>query len=404
MRVLHVVKTADGAAWAAHQAAELVGRGVDVHVALPSLDGAMLPRWHDTGATLHEADLDLGPGRPAGLIRRLGNARALVAELRPDLIHSHFVGTTLLLRLALGLNHPTPRIFQVPGPLHLEHAATLRLELATAGPADRWIASSRVIADHYRRAGIEDERVFLSYYGTRLPEPGTDGAGAALRAELGLPDDAFVAGNISYVYPPRRYLGQRIGLKGHEVVIEAVAGLLSEEPRLRGLLVGGQFGGGEDYLGRLRELAGRRGAGRILMPGPMPPDKAPAAWSAFDCALHVPLSENCGGVVEPLLAGVPVIASHVGGLPEVIFEGVTGRLVPPRDPDALAWTLRGVMAAPEAARETADRGRALVRTMFDAARTAREVHGVYRHLLEGAPRPESFDAREFLGLTGGEVA
>ena len=83
-------------------------------------------------------------------------------DVRPDLIHSHFVSTTLVARLALGRDHATPRLFQVAGPLHLEHPTFRALDLATAGPRDGWIATCRWTADAYRRLGIPPSRVWCS--------------------------------------------------------------------------------------------------------------------------------------------------------------------------------------------------------------------------------------------------
>ena len=60
------------------------------------------------------------------------------------------------------------------------------------------------------------------------------------------------------------------------------------------------------------------------MPGKFNADEVAQSWPDYDCAVHVPLSENCGGVVEPLLAGVPTIAGNVGGLPEVVHHHRTG--------------------------------------------------------------------------------
>ena len=80
--------------------------------------------------------------------------RRLVPHVPPDLIHSHFVTTTLALRLALGPDTPTPRLFQVPGPLHLEHALYRRMELSSAGPSDYWVASSDYIRRIYVRYGV----------------------------------------------------------------------------------------------------------------------------------------------------------------------------------------------------------------------------------------------------------
>lgn len=396
MRVLHVVKTSDGAAWAADQAAVLTARGVSVHVAVPREDGRMMDRWLETGATVHVLDLDLPARRPWLLAGRAAAARGLVELVRPDIIHSHFVGTTMLLRLALGRGHRTPRIFQVPGPLHLEHFLPRRAELALAGPSDRWIGSSAAIVDLYRGAGVPSDRLFLSYYGSRPPGP-RERTGE-LRRRLGLPPDAYVAGNVNFIYPPRRWLGQKVGLKGHEDVIDALGLAMAEEPRLHGVLIGGVFG--EDPGGRRLEALRRRaesvGRGRIHLPGPLPRDGVASAWPDFDCCVHAPLSENCGGVVEPMMAGVPVIASRVGGLPEPVRHKTTGLLVPPRDPRRLAAALRETMAMPETSAERARRGRQLARRMFDVERTADEVLAVYRHLLDGSPAPRPFDPRAFL--------
>jgi hypothetical protein len=67
---------------------------------------------------------------------RFAQLRALVEEVQPDIIHSYYVGTTLTVRLALGRRHAIPRVFPVPGPLHLEHPFFHRAEIATADPHD----------------------------------------------------------------------------------------------------------------------------------------------------------------------------------------------------------------------------------------------------------------------------
>ncbi len=396
MRVLHLVKTSDGATWAALQVAELVRLGVEVHVALPRLEGRMAGAWRESGARLHPLEADLPLAEPWRVVDRVLGLRRLVADLRPDLVHSHFVGTTLLMRLALGRRHRTPRLFQVPGPLHLEHPFYRRLELALAGPADRWIGGSRHVSGLYLRAGVAPARLFTSHYGTRVDAVGGD-RGGHLRRRLGIRPDAFLAGNVSYIYPPKRLLGQRVGLKGHEILIEAIALARRARPQVVGLLAGGTFGRDTGYEARLRALAAAAGDGAIHMPGVLPPAEAAAAWTELDCALHAPLSENCGGVVEPLLAGVPVVAARVGGLPEVIADGRTGRLVPPRDPRSLAEALIEVVDDPARHRALAASGRRLVRAMFDVGRTAREVREIYDCVLDpDRPRPRPFDPARFL--------
>jgi glycosyltransferase involved in cell wall biosynthesis len=399
MRVLHVVKTSNGARWAALQAAELARWGVEVHVAVPHAHGSEIGDWEDAGASIHVVALDYPAACPWRLPAVCSQARTLVGILRPDVIHCHHLGPALLMRQALGKRHPIPRIFQVPGPLHLEHRPYRTWDLRSAGAGDFWIASSRCTQGHYLRAGVDPARVFLSYYGFR-PAGFSAIRSHILRTRLRISRAETVVGNISYIYPPKYYLGQRVGLKCHEDLIDALGLVLRARLDVVGVLAGGPWGGGERYFDRLRGRADAIGRGRILMPGPLPLSEVQECWPDFDCAIHVPLSENCGGVVEPLLAGVPVIAGKAGGLPEVVQEGLTGALVPPRNPSALADAILRMLADPEPYGAMARRGGDLVREMFDVRRTAAEVYQVYRHILDRRePPPEAFDSRAFLDAT-----
>jgi glycosyltransferase involved in cell wall biosynthesis len=394
MRVLHIVKTSDGAEWAALQAAELVRLGVEVHVALPSRNGLMIKEWQNSGATLHTCGLDFPATRPWLLPALCKTVRGLVAEVSPDLIHSHHVGPTLLLRRALKGKSSPPRIFQVAGPLHLEHWFYSNLEVSSADSRDFWIGTSRKIIQLYRDAGVPPDRLILSYNGTQ-PATFCTARTNALRYKLGIAPERKMVGNISFIYPPKFHMGQTIGLKAHEDLIDALGLTLEKRPDVLGVLVGGTWGSSRWYENRLRARAQAVGGGRIIMPGLLPRLDVRRVWADFDCAIHVPLSENCGGVVEPLLAGVPTIAGRVGGLPEVVMDGVTGRTVPIRKPAELASAILDVLANPMAYRALASNGRRLVATMFDIRRTAGEVHGFYRHLLDRSlPRPAEFDSME----------
>jgi glycosyltransferase involved in cell wall biosynthesis len=394
MRVLHISKTSEGGRWAALQVRELVRNGVEVDVALPSLVGGAMDLWNASGARLHAADLSFPVSRPWLAGAAIRRARRLVHLVRPDVIHSHFVSTTLTLRAALGRKSTVPRLFQVPGPLHLEHWLYRMGEIASAGPADHWIASSHCTRSLYLRAGIAARRVFLSYYPIEQ-DRGIAARHGGLRARLGIPDDALVVGNINMFYKPKRYLGQSIGLKAHEDVLEALRIVTSARANVYGVLAGGPWGSANRYFEHLREQAGKLAPGRILLPGPLSPGDVLSAWKEFDCAVHVPLSENCGGVVEPLLAGIPVIAGRVGGLPEVVIDGVTGVTVPIRNPRALAAAILEVLDRPAIYRARAARGGELVSQMFSAGRTAAEIKHIYEHVLGlTATRPAEFDSAD----------
>jgi len=93
------------------------------------------------------------------------------------------------------------------------------------------------------------------------------------------------------------------------------------------------------------------------------------------------LSENVGGAVEPLLMERPVVASAVGGLPDVVRDGETGYLVPPRDPGALADALLHTLTLPAAARRAMGRrGRAIVQELFDINRVALNEERIFYQL------------------------
>src|ERR1019366_2609327 len=161
MRILHIVKTSGGAAWAALEAAELARLGVEVHVAVPAAEGSSMRLWEEAAAKIHIASLDYPATSPWRLPSVCSRARAIVASVKPDVIHTHHVGPTLVMRHALGRSHSIPRVFQVPGPLHLEHWLYRTWDLACAGANDFWIASSRCIKNHYLQAGVDSGKLFL---------------------------------------------------------------------------------------------------------------------------------------------------------------------------------------------------------------------------------------------------
>ena len=382
MKVLHLVKTAVGATWALRQMAALRARGIDVAVALPSASAGHARAYAERGIQVIEADLDVPARRPwqmAGAIRR---CRRVIEATAPDLIHSHFVSTTLVARLALGRHHPIPRVFQVPGPLHLEHTAFRALDLATAGPRDSWIASCRWTLGAYERLGVSPDRVTLSYYGADL---GAFDAGmpGALRREIGISAGTPLVGMVAYMYPPKRFLRQRVGLKGHEDLIDAFPVVARALPGARLVLIGGEWGGGTRYQQRIAARARAVCGDAVSLLGTR--SDVPAIYADLDVAVHPSHSENCGGAVESLAAGCPTVATAVGGLPDVVRDGETGWLAPPHDPPRLAEAVIAALRDRAEGRRRAIAGRTLVRQLFAIERTADEITEIYARVLTDAP-------------------
>src|SRR5262249_38225509 len=152
------------------------------------------------------------------------------------------------------------------------------------------------------------ERVFLSYYGTDV-DPLRLGARGAFRREIRLEPDAPVVGLVAWMYAPKRFLGQTRGLKGHEDFIDAIRIVAGRLPAVRAGIVGGPWNGATAYERRLRTRARTVCGDRIVFTGQR--TDIPAVYAGLDVAVHPSLSENCGGAVESLAAGVPTIATAV---------------------------------------------------------------------------------------------
>lgn len=376
-RILHLIKTLDGATWAFHQIRGLVERGWEVHVASPTGSGRYLSDLLKTGAKLHVMPVEYPVTKPWRLPVQSGELRQFVRQLDPAIVHSHFVSTTLMARYSLrGLR--IPRIFQIPGPLHLEHQVFGQWETLTADGDDHWVASSDFIRQIYlQRYHIPPKRVALSYYGIDVNahvEPGH------LREKFAIPKDAFLIGNVSYFYPPKSHLGQRVGIKGHELMLEALEKLLPTSPQLWAVFIGGPWKGADQYYQKLRQRAERNGLGRIIFTGALPHAEVLSSWRAIDLALHLPLSENCGGVVEPLLMGTPVLASAVGGLPEVVIPGQTG-LLTERSLQPLLEKLSWAVNNPDQLKHLAQQGQRHVIELFCRDKTAQQIDTLYQRIL-----------------------
>jgi glycosyltransferase involved in cell wall biosynthesis len=170
--------------------------------------------------------------------------------------------------------------------------------------------------------------------------------------------------------PDVAFVGVLAPIKGVHVLLDALARVTRRRGRTTLWLMGAELD--RAYARALRQQAAGLGLGEVVrFLGPLPP-AALAARLASATLLALPsLSEGLPRVLlEAMAAGRPVIASRVGGIPEIVQDGVTGFLVPPGDDAALAERiLRLVEHAPEAA-AMGRRGHAFVRGFFSADRYA----------------------------------
>ena len=349
--------------------------------------------WRTTVVTgtpeLHEPDL-FEEGRHAGLdiirIPQLSRApsplrdvsalmalRRLIAERRPDVLHTHTAKAGTLGRLAaLSLRTPGTR----PALVHTFHGHVL------SGYFGPWLsgcaaAVERALARRTERLvavapGVGDELVDTFGVGERsrfeIIPPGIDrartapdrAAGSALRAELGIADDATLVGLVGRLDP----------IKDPEAAVKAFVSRPPEAQGARLLVVGS---------GSLQPAVEAAAAGREdvhLLPAR---DDLTAIWGAVDVCLLTSRNEGLPQVAtEALAAGVPVVAPAVGGLPDLVQHDTNGLLAPPGSvPQALHRVL-----VEGALRERLTRGaRAFDSSPHDGDKVAAALARVYSAAL-----------------------
>lgn len=364
------MKTAVGGTWALRQMQLLAARGVEVHVALPP--GPLVKQYLDSNIRVHT--IDALTANPVTAVRFGRRVRHLHDQILPQVISSHFVNTTMVARIALGKHHATPRLFHVPGPLHLEHEATARAELATAGERDGWVGSCTWTQAEYARRGVPAERSFMIYNGMDIDSFVPRPAGT-LRRELRLADDVPIVGMLAYAYAPKRFLGQTRGLKGHEDAIDAMVRVRKTHPSALLVFVGGPWGNAQAYFERVVRYGKERLGDGVVFLGTR--SDVRDMYADFKIALYPSHTENLGGTSEGALLGVPLIATRVGGHPDMVRDGETGWLVPPHRPNELAAAILDAFARPEEAARRAAAAQRRAHNILDIRRTVNEVEAAY---------------------------
>jgi glycosyltransferase involved in cell wall biosynthesis len=207
---------------------------------------------------------------------------------------------------------------------------------------------------------------------------------AAIRAELALPDGA----------PLLLAIGTLGRCKGQDVAIDALARMARRSDRTSAphLVLVGE---GPDR-GALETQAARLGvAGRVRFAGLRARDDVADLLHAADLFVHAARWEGFGRVVaEAMAAGRPVVATRVGGLPEVVTDGATGILIEPEQPDALAHAADELLADRPRAQQLGRAAADFAARELDVAATARGVARVLREVVAPARRGRALASAE----------
>jgi len=234
----------------------------------------------------------------------------------------------------------------------------------------RVIGVCRGVVDALRNHGYPSERLRVIYNG--VPDPGAPGEGGAVRRaearrRLDLAQDRFVVAMVA------RYIHD----KGHDLLLQAVAQLHDRQPLI--LLFGDTSG---DYYNKIAGEIDRLNLGdSIRVLGQR--DDLETLLPAADILVAPSRREAMSlAIIEACAAGLPVVASRVGGIPEIVADGVTGRLVPVADADTLARAITGMMDEPGITRSMGDNARRRYLESFSLDAMVTHTESVYRELVE----------------------
>lgn len=175
--------------------------------------------------------------------------------------------------------------------------------------------------------------------------------------------------------------------KGHEDFLRAAAWISAKDPDVRFVVVGGDIYGTDGHAGypsRLRSVAAELGLAELVR-FEAATDDVPGVLNALDVVVHPPaLPEPFGRVlIEAMACARPLVATRVGGIPEVVRDGDTGVLVPASSPEELGASVVELLADPERCARMGARGRATAVERFAPERMARAVLDVYQSVLGG---------------------
>ncbi len=254
-----------------------------------------------------------------------GALAAHLVDVRPDVIHNHMYRAELVgtrAAIALGeVGHRRPYIVSTV------HSSRVRSEedremLRVLTPAmDQLIAVSKMIEDKLVAEGRTTAPITRIYNGVDLSRYERVEACCTLPDEYGMEPGSQIVGVVARLEPE----------KGHPTLLEAWPPVLRAVPDAY-LLIVGEGSRREALEAQTRDL---RIAHRVVFTGRR--DDVPSVTAALDVAVLPSYREAQGlSILEALALSRPVVASNVGGIPEMITDGVNGMLVPPHDPDALA--------------------------------------------------------------------
>ena len=342
----------------------LRARGHEVMIVSLASLGPMGLEARQLGIATESLEMRRGVPDPRGLVR----LARLVRAWRPDVLHSHMVHANLMAR-AVRLMAPVPALVSTIHNVYDGGRLRMAAYRLTNGLVDQMTIVSQAAADRFIAERIipkELLRVFPNAVDTdrfRSVPPGTR---ESVRGSLGIEGQfAWLAVGrfeVAKDYPNMLHAFARVHERHPEALL-LVVGRGSLQPEAEDLTRALGLAGSVQFLGVRRDIPEVMSAadGYVMS----------SAWEGMPIVL-----------LEAAAAGLPIVATQVGGNPEVVRDEESGFLVPPRDPEALGEAMLRLMGLSDAERRAlGDRGSEYIRTHYGLSRALERWEELYREVL-----------------------
>jgi glycosyltransferase involved in cell wall biosynthesis len=297
----------------------------------------------------------------------------LLRCVRPEVVHTHTSKAGAVGRLAAWLAG-------IPVVVHTPHGhvfygyygwflSTLfcYAERLLARLTDRIVTLTDRGAQEHVRYKIASPQKFVTIHGgidlAQVRSVGIDPA--VKRKELGLPPEGPIVGTA----------GRLVPIKGLEWLLKAATRVLTEFPQACFVIIGDG-----PMLGELRQLTSKLGIGlRVVFLGRR--EDVPECLAALDLFVLPSLNEGMGrALIEAMAVGCPVVATRVGGIPDIVADGTTGLLVPPQDDRALADAILILLRDRSRRAAYGEAARQRVDERFDVTSMVRNIEQLYEEV------------------------
>ena len=296
-----------------------------------------------------------------------GRIRAAIKKFNCDVVHSHTSHAhSLAFGASLGLK--IRRLVTRRVDFSIFRHSFLHLSgIKYRSMADFYVAISQKIKDVLVADGIEAGRIFVIHSGI---DPGRFSAdrGDYLRDEFNIGNHEKIVINVAHL----------AGHKGQKYLVQAIPRVVEKIPDVRFFIIGKG-----ELMTDLKQRAAALGlTNELVFTGFR--DDVGAFYNLADLFVMSSVQEGLGtSIMDALAVGKPVVATRSGGIPEIISDGQSGRLVESANPSALANGIIELLQQPDLARKMAAQGQEVVRRRFSIDAMVDQYVQVYERILSG---------------------